>query len=1182
MNIKGAGGAGKAAKVRGILVKYNLSFLAIQETQFRDLPLNKIRKFWDNTGFEYSKVDADGRSGGLLSLWNPCMFKKELEIKNQNFIILKGRITGEEEDLVIVNIYGSTLKSNRRRMWDELLTAKNSIDGSWIMLGDFNEVRFPEERFNSHFDISGAMYFNSFISSGDFMGKWPNASLTALNRDISDHSPLVLTTVNNSFGPSPFRLFNSWFGIEGFDEVIKRGLGRICESRFKDEVLAEKLKAIKEEIKLWRKNKKDEEERDLIEARNSLKLLDDEVENRQLTESELSTWHECKRKIKEWNDKVAADMQQKARSRWVELGDENTAFFHTIVNNHIARNKICGLWLDGEWVTDPVVIKNQFLSAFHTKFKEPVCSRPRIGAEGFKKLSSTEADGLICPFSLDEVRNAIWSCGINKSPGPDGITFKLIKTYWEELKGLIMEVMHQFFIHGSIHPSCSASFIALIPKVHDPITLSDFRPISLVGVVNKIISKVLANRMKGVLKCVVSSVQSAFISDRNIIDGPLIINEVVGWAKKSGKNLFVFKADIEKAYDTLNWKFLISVLTHMGFPAKWRNWVMGILFAGRGSILVNGSPTGEFHYKRGLRQGDPLSPFLFIVAMEGLHVMMERAKQCNIFSGVKLPRNGPCITHMLYADDSIFIGEWEGNNVKNLKRILRIFYLISGLKVNPRKSQIFGVGINEEEVQNMASIFNCKVGKFPFVYLGLKVGASMNRIANWREVIDMFNKRLTSWKAKTLSFAGRVVLIKAVLGCVPNYYLSLYKCPEGVIRILEGIRRKFLWGGCSANNKLRWVKWEKVVAAEDFGGLGIGNIKDTNLALLSKWWWRLKMEPENLWVRIVKSLHTNNRKAQPFPFKKSLPGVWKSIGDIDKDFMKSNINITTNIRSRVGIGDKTLFWIDIWAGDVPLKDQFPLLFQLSTKKMATVMECYSIVNGGKLWNWSWGRAPASIEEKQEMVSLNNQLQNQVMSQTGDVWYWKNFENQEFSVKNVKQTLGQNLDLNVPPSMFCWNNWVTSKCTTFVWRAVDEKIPTLLALRNRGMNFPNVTCKTCGAGDESAHHILIECNFAKRVWEMISKWLRIPMVNPELNLKETLAEIIEVQRSRNIRKLIHAAVIQTLWMLWKTRNERVFSGRQGVVQTIVEEIKEASFQGVKHRSKHRTISRQEWWDFNLNL
>ncbi|XP_021995541.1 uncharacterized protein LOC110892698 [Helianthus annuus] len=136
--------------------------------------------------------------------------------------------------------------------------------------------------------------------------------------------------------------------------------------------------------------------------------------------------------------------------------------------------------------------------------------------------------------------------------------------------------------------------------------------------------------------------------------------------------------------------------------------------------------------------------------MEALHIMMERAKYTNAFIGVKLPNEGPYLTHMLFADDAIFVGEWEVENVKNLKRILRLFYLISGLKVNPRKSQLHGVGVSDGEIDNMASTFRCKAGKFPFSYLGLKVGANMNRISQWKEVIDMFNKRLSSWKSRLI------------------------------------------------------------------------------------------------------------------------------------------------------------------------------------------------------------------------------------------------------------------------------------------------------------------------------------------------------------------------------------------------------------------------------------------------
>ncbi|XP_022019097.1 uncharacterized protein LOC110919125 [Helianthus annuus] len=286
--------------------------------------------------------------------------------------------------------------------------------------------------------------------------------------------------------------------------------------------------------------------------------------------------------------------------------------------------------------------------------------------------------------------------------------------------------------------------------------------------------------------------------------------------------------------------------------------------------------------------------------------------------------------------------------------------------------------------------------------------------------------------------------------------------------------------------------------------------------------------------------------------------------------------------SKVGLGDKTLFWVDTWLGNEPLKIQFPNLYLLAVKKKARVLENYRTLNGGRVWDWVWSRAPTSEEEKQEMENLKGRLQSQVSAQGSDVWFWKNSEHQEFSVKNVKASLGQRLDLNSAAYVFSWNNWVTSKCTTFMWRAIEEKIESAAALRNRGLNLPDILCKTCGAAVESAAHILLSCNFAKRTWELVTNWLKIPMVNVEGSMRDILMEMNEIQRSKSVRKAIYAVAIQTMWILWKTRNERVFKGRQGKVQTVLEEIKEASYQGVKLRSKHSSITRPEWWAFNIIL
>ncbi|XP_035831848.1 uncharacterized protein LOC118480940 [Helianthus annuus] len=231
--------------------------------------------------------------------------------------------------------------------------------------------------------------------------------------------------------------------------------------------------------------------------------------------------------------------------------------------------------------------------------------------------------------------------------------------------------------------------------VKDPVDPVDFRPISLIGVINKVIPKVLVNRLKGVLGRLISEHQSAFLAGRNIMDGPLVLNEILSWLKKYKRCGMFFKVNIRKAYDSVNWAFLDSIMIQMNFPSRWRAWVMATLRSAKASVLVNGSPTREFEYTHGLRQGDPLSPFLFVMAMEALSGIMKAAESTGLFKGIKVTNDGPYLSHLIYADDVMFVGEWSLSNINNLCRMLRCFYLVSGLKVNLAKCSIFGVGVSE-------------------------------------------------------------------------------------------------------------------------------------------------------------------------------------------------------------------------------------------------------------------------------------------------------------------------------------------------------------------------------------------------------------------------------------------------------------------------------------------------------
>ncbi|GJT92047.1 hypothetical protein Tco_1080892 [Tanacetum coccineum] len=180
--------------------------------------------------------------------------------------------------------------------------------------------------------------------------------------------------------------------------------------------------------------------------------------------------------------------------------------------------------------------------------------------------------------------------------------------------------------------------------------------------------------------------------------------------------------------------------------------------------------------------------------MEGLHVAMDTAMDHGLFRGMSIGLNEYRLSHLLYGDDAIFLGEWDENNIKNLITILNCFYLVSGLRLNLSKSNLHGIGVTSHEVSRLANITGCAAARIPFRYLGLPVGSNMGRIQNWNEMIQRVKHRLSKWKVNLLSIGGRYTLIRSVLSSVSIYYMSLFKVPESVIKELERYRSTFFWG----------------------------------------------------------------------------------------------------------------------------------------------------------------------------------------------------------------------------------------------------------------------------------------------------------------------------------------------------------------------------------------------------
>ncbi|GKB78808.1 putative RNA-directed DNA polymerase, eukaryota, reverse transcriptase zinc-binding domain protein [Tanacetum coccineum] len=221
-------------------------------------------------------------------------------------------------------------------------------------------------------------------------------------------------------------------------------------------------------------------------------------------------------------------------------------------------------------------------------------------------------------------------------------------------------------------------------------------------------------------------------------------------------------------------------MEQMGFSNKWRKWIHSCLNSVYTSVLVNGTPTKEFKNQKGLRQGDPLSPFLFINAIKALHVSLQEAKSKILFEGVKVGYNKVDISHLQYADDALILGKWSHENANNLCRILRCFHMSSGLKVNFSKSKLFGVGVTLNETKRISSILSYTPFTLSFVYLGLPIGANMNKVANWKPIVDKFHRRLLgkqepSYLVIQTSYLGLLGRKIALLRVVEVLVLAAFK-----------------------------------------------------------------------------------------------------------------------------------------------------------------------------------------------------------------------------------------------------------------------------------------------------------------------------------------------------------------------------------------------------------------------
>ncbi|MCH84503.1 LINE-1 reverse transcriptase like, partial [Trifolium medium] len=584
------------------------------------------------------------------------------------------------------------------------------------------------------------------LISDEWAMRWGNSLLWVHPRDVSDHCPLILKYSNDEWGPKPFRFNNFWLHNKKFKEVVESFWVNLRIEGWMGFVLKEKLKALKKFLRDWHKIEYGGSGARIEELVVEIRVLDTRGEEEGLSNEEVESRKEKFRVLWKLLKNNEALMFQRARSKWLKEGDANTKFFHGSVKARSKKNLISALRSGDVWLESPTLIKEAVSSYFVNHVSSPLIVRPKLNGVVFPSVSEVENASLVSTFSLEEIEDVVKNSDGNKCPGPDGFNYAFLKKFWDLLKDDFRIMFDQFHGNSCLPKSFLSYFVTLVPKVNSPANMSDFRPISLLGCLYKLIAKVLAKRLAKVIDSVIAPNQSAFIKGRNLVDGVLVVNEVVELAKKSKRECLIFKVDFEKAYDSVDWGFLEYMLQRCGFCEKWIGWIRVCVFAGNLSVLVNGSPTSEINIQRGLKQGDHLAPFLFLLVVEGFSGVMRKAVALNLFKGFSVGSNPLVISHLQYADDTLCIGEATVENLWSLKAILRGFEMASGLKVNFWKSALIGVNVPSSFLVMACSFLNCRLGSIPFIYLGLPIGANPKSLSTWDPLLEHLRKKLFSWR----------------------------------------------------------------------------------------------------------------------------------------------------------------------------------------------------------------------------------------------------------------------------------------------------------------------------------------------------------------------------------------------------------------------------------------------------
>lgn len=1155
-NVRGLNNKPHRDAVRELVASTTPEIVCLQETKIQQLTTHTILTTLGSEFSDYVHLPAQGTRGGVLIAWKGAACQAiTTRVDSFSTSVLFRNSDGTQ--WWFTGVYGPQPDDQKLMFLQEMRDIRAACLGPWLITGDFNLIYRAEDKNNTNVDRAMMGRFRRLLNdvelreiellgrrytwsnertaptlvrldrafcTADWENVFPDHMLHSTAAGISDHCPLLLNLRARNRGMRRFHFESFWPQLEGFYEVVHQAWTAAGTAGLPLQQLVEKFRATSRALQSWSQKRIGNVKEQLELARELLHRLSTAQESRSLTEDEDRLRQLLRHRSLALASLHRTIVRAKSRITWLAEGDANTNYFHSHARYRKRKNYIATLMVDDRTLTSHEE-KEQAIWEFYNSL---------IGAQGQREftlnLSAFHREGmdlaeLDAPISEEEVWGVIKELAMDKAPGPDGFTGRFYKSCWQIIKEDIMRAI------GALHggdarrlQNLNSAYMVLIPKLQDAKQVGDFRPISLVHSFAKLVTKIMASRLSKKLNMLVAQNQSAYIKGRCIHDNFLLVQQMAKLLHKKRQPRVMFKLDITKAFDTVSWPFMLEVLTHLGFGRRWRTLICNLLYTSSTRILLNGEPGEPIHHRRGLRQGDPLSPMMFIIIMDVLTSLVREAEN----RGLLHPLAAGVGQHRLslYADDVVLFTSTDSNELNVVKNILRCFGVASGLNTNMAKS--FGIPIwcDDNQILAINDAMPCELRSFPCKYLGLPLSIWRLGKTELQPILDKVADALPGWKAALLAKSGRLVLVKAVLTAIPLHVLIAINVPKWFLKAVDKFRRGFLWKGrADVQGGHCPISWERVTRPLQFGGLGIQSLERLGWALRMRWLWLHKTEPDRPWAfaefQVPQSVH-----------------------------MLFVISVVTT----VGDGKNTKFWTDRWLHGQCIQELAPALMPYVRRRG---WKSLSVADGLRDNSWTKyiiGGLPV-LASWQYLQLREIVTQQQLLPDTPDAHQWLPSSTGIFSTKSAYLCFF-NGSVRFEPYKRLWKSWAPLKAKIFAWMALLNRCWTAERLTKRGLPN-NGTCPLCDQHPEEINHLLLTCPHTREIWFQCLRRYGLQYITPSPN-ENSLAQWwrnAARRLRREQKKGLNTLVILVSWEVWKYRNRCIFDGERPHQQRLLQAIRE---------------------------